>query len=144
MRNVSHSALVLHSASQMFALVDDIEAYPRFLPWCTGTTVHSRNNDIVEASIEMHRGLIRTSFSTRNTLRPHEAIDIALLAGPFRHLAGGWRFEQLGELGSKVSLDLEFEFEHRLTSIVFEQYFENICNSLVDAFIARAGAVHGR
>ncbi len=128
----------------MFALVDDIEAYPEFLPWCKGTTVHVRDRNIVEASIEMHHGILRKSFRTRNTLHPDAAIDIALLGGPFRHLAGGWRFDQLGELGSKVSLDLEFEFEHRLTSILFEQYFENVCNSLVDAFISRAGAVYGQ
>ena len=144
MRNVSRSALVLHSASDMFALVDDVESYPRFLPWCSGAVVHLREPELVEASIELRRGGIRKAFRTRNTIRRNESIDIALLGGAFRHLSGGWQFRQLGELGSKVSLEMEFEFENRMTDMAFGRYFSEICASLVDAFTQRADDIHGR
>lgn len=142
MRTVSRSALVPHSAEEMFALVGDIESYPLFLPWCRQATVHRRDASIVEASLKIHRGVISKSFTTRNTLHPHSAIELELLGGPFRHLSGGWRFRQLNDIGSKVSLDLEFDFAHRVTDIAFGSMFEDICNSLVDAFTVRAVALH--
>ncbi len=143
MRTVSRSALVPFSASQMYALVEDIAAYPSFLPWCTAATVHSSDNDQIEASLELRRRGVSKSFTTRNTMHPETAIGIALLGGPFSHLSGGWQFEQLGEDGSKVSLKLEFEFENRVTDMLFGRYFEDTCNSLVDSFTQRASDVYG-
>src|SRR5207247_1057490 len=42
MKRIDRSAIVEHSAAQIFALVEDIEAYPRFLPWCVAATVDER------------------------------------------------------------------------------------------------------
>ncbi len=143
MRTVSRTALVPFSASQMYALVEDIAAYPSFLPWCMAASVHSRDKDHIEASLELRRRGVSKSFTTRNTLHPETAIGIALLGGPFRHLSGGWQFEQLGEDGSKVSLQLDFEFENRVTDMLFGRYFEDTCNSLVESFTQRASDVYG-
>lgn len=142
MRKVSRSALVPYSADQMYALVEDIRAYPDFLPWCIGATVHSEDSQCVEASLELQRSGIKKSFRTRNTLQPGIGMGIALVGGPFRHLSGGWRFEQLGVDGSKVSLELEFEFKNRVTDALFGPYFEDTCNSLVDSFTRRAGKIY--
>jgi len=143
MRKVSRSALVPHSASEMFSLVNDIEAYPGFLPWCKNTVVHSRNADTVEATLELQRGGISKTFTTRNRLSEYESIGLELVDGPFRHLSGGWEFRQLDGTGCKISLNLEFEFESRVTDMVFGSFFEEICNSLVDAFTRRADEVYG-
>jgi ribosome-associated toxin RatA of RatAB toxin-antitoxin module len=142
-RKVSRSALVPYSANQMYALVEDVVAYPDFLPWCIGATLHSRNTEIIEASLEMQRSGIKKSFRTRNTLQPGIAMGIALVGGPFRHLVGDWHFEQLGEDGSKVSLHMEFEFENRMTDTLFGRYFEDTCNSLIDSFTKRAHKMYG-
>lgn len=143
MRKVSRSALVPFSAGQMYALVEDFLAYPDFLPWCTGATLHFRDDETIEASLALQRGGIRKTFTTRNTLQPGVAMGIALVGGPFRHLAGGWQFEQLGEDGSKVSLELDFEFENRVTDTLFGRYFESTCNSLIDSFTKRAHEIYG-
>ena len=143
MRSVKRSALVPYKAQQMFGLVDDVAAYPEFLPWCHSAEVHSRSDEVVEATLELQKGAISKKFTTRNSRREFEAIDLALVGGPFKHLRGGWRFKDLGDAGSKVSLDLEFEFESRLTDMVFGTLFEEICNSLVDAFSRRAAVVFG-
>jgi len=142
-RKVSRSALVPYSTEQMYALVEDFLAYPDFLPWCTGATLHFRDEDTIEASLALQRGGIRKSFTTRNTLQPGVAMGITLVGGPFRHLVGGWQFEQLGEDGSKVSLELDFEFENRVTDTLFGHYFENTCNSLIDSFTQRAHEIYG-
>ncbi len=143
MRKISRSALVPYSASQMFALVDDIVAYPEFLAWCSDAVVHLREADIVEATLELQRAGMRRRFKTRNTSCANQAIDIALCDGPFRHLAGSWRFSELGATGCKVSLDLEFEFDSRVTDALLGPFFEEICNSLVDSFTRRAGKIYG-
>jgi len=127
----------------MFALVDDIEAYPDFLPWCETTVVHTRNGSVVEATLKIHRAGISKSFTTRNTLQQGKSIELALIGGPFRHLSGGWAFQELGESGCKVSLELEFEFKNLMTDRLFGPFFEASCNSLVDAFTCRAAAVYG-
>ena len=143
MRNVSRSALVPYSADQMYALVEDFLAYPEFLPWCTGATLHSRDAEMIEASLEMQRGAVKKTFTTRNTLQPGVAMGIALVDGPFRNLSGDWQFEQLGEDGSKVSLHMEFEFEKRVVDALFGRFFEDTCNSLIDSFTQRAHKIYG-
>ncbi len=143
MRKVNRSAIVPFSASEMYALVEDIEAYPDFLPWCESTVVHKRDGGVVEATLEIHRAGISKSFTTRNTNRQDESIGLALIGGPFRQLSGGWVFQALGDSGCKVALELEFEFESRLVDMMFGSFFEDICNSLVDAFTKRAEAVFG-
>ena len=127
----------------MFRLVDDIDSYAEFLPWCNHSEVLRRDGNVVEATLELHKGAISKTFTTRNVLREDEAIELALLDGPFRHLAGGWTFQALGDAGSKVSLELEFEFESRMVDMMFGAFFEETCSSLVDAFTRRAAEVYG-
>lgn len=142
MHSVSRSALVPYSAAQMYALVKDVEAYPAFLPWCADAELHVEGADFIEASLELHRHGISRRFRTRNALLENEALGIQLINGPFRRLSGGWLFQALGDEGSKVSLELEFEFESRALEMVFGRFFENTCNSLVDSFTQRAAKIY--
>ncbi|MGI9219400.1 MAG: type II toxin-antitoxin system RatA family toxin [Woeseiaceae bacterium] len=143
MRDIQRSALVPYSSAQMYAIVDDIESYPEFLPWCSGTTVHCRDNNEVEATLELQRGELRKRFRTRNTNQPTDSIEMALVDGPFHHLHGKWTFTQLSDEGSKVELDMSFEFSSNVVDVLFGRFFEEICNSLVDAFRKRADTIHG-
>ena len=127
----------------MYVLVEDVESYPEFLPWCGGATLHWREGELLEGSVEMHLAGLRRSFRTRNRMREFEAIDMELVEGPFSHLSGGWHFKSLDQLGCKVSLDVEFEVRSRTTDRLLGRYFENICNSLVDAFVRRAEDIYG-
>jgi ribosome-associated toxin RatA of RatAB toxin-antitoxin module len=143
MRKVDRSALVPYSAREMFVLVDDVEVYPSFLPWCNSAVVHKRSAETVEATLDLHKGAVSNKFTTCNTRSEFDSIGITLVGGPFRHLAGGWTFKDLGDEGSKVSLELEFEFESRLVDMMFGAFFEDTCNSLVDSFTRRAETVFG-
>ncbi len=127
----------------MYALVADVESYPQFLPWCSGVEVHSRSDDIVEASLELQRAGLKKRFRTRNVLTPERSISLQLVGGPFRHLSGGWQFTPLGDAGSKVALELEFEFDNKALDLMMGAFFEDTCNSLVEAFTERAAAVYG-
>ncbi|MGI9201592.1 MAG: type II toxin-antitoxin system RatA family toxin [Woeseiaceae bacterium] len=144
MRKVRRSALVQHSASDMFSLVDDVESYPEFLPWCKSAVVHLRESNLVEATLGLQRAELSKQFRTRNLATGKETIDMSLVDGPFRHLEGRWRFTQLGESGSKVELNLDFEFSSSMIDVLFGPFFEEVCNSLVDAFTRRADDVFGK
>jgi len=143
MRKVKKSAIVPYSAREMFVLVDDVESYPQFLPWCNQAEVHNRTEESVDATLELQKGALSNKFTTRNSRNEFESIGLALIGGPFRHLEGGWQFKELGDNGCKVSLELEFEFESTLVDMMFGSFFEDICNSLVDAFTKRAESVFG-
>jgi len=144
MRTVNKSALVSYSAADMYALVNDVERYPEFLPWCRSARILSKEPAEMRASLELARGGFHKTFTTRNSLEPGRAITITLVDGPFRHLEGRWKFQDLDHEGSKVSLDMEFEFAGKLLDLMAGPVFHEICNSLVDAFIRRAADRHAR
>ncbi len=142
MAAVERSVLVEHSALEMQALVEDIDSYPRFLPWCGGTTVVSRYPGRVVATIKIDYRGIRQEFTTENISIAAESIRIKLVSGPFRSLEGEWRFRALGDKASKVSLHLEYEFSGRVLDVVLGPVFHYIADSLVEAFVKRADAFY--
>jgi len=139
---VQKSALVKFSARQMFDLVNDIEAYPQFLPWCSGSRIIKRGEDMVEAEIIISKGGFKKAFSTRNKIDLGGKITVSLLDGPFSYLEGVWNFMPLREDASKISLDLEFEMSSKLASLAFGTVFHQICNTMVGAFTNRAKQVY--
>ncbi len=144
MRRVHRSALVPHSAAQMFDLVNDVEAYPEFLPWCRQSRVLDSSDNQMRAEVGMSLAGISRSFTTRNTLQRPDRIMLHLVDGPFRHLEGEWQFIALREDACRVTLDLTFEVSNRLFSMALTPAFEKVGNSLVDAFSRRADALYGR
>jgi ribosome-associated toxin RatA of RatAB toxin-antitoxin module len=138
MQLVERSALVTYTAAQMFALVNDVARYPEFLPWCISARVEDVSADERIAALKVARGVLRTEFTTRNTLVQDSRIGMQLLHGPFRDLTGEWRFDPIGTRGSRVSFRLEFEFKNRLTATAFNAIFEALCGTIVDAFVVRA------
>ena len=143
MTTISKSALVTHSPEDMFKLVDDIEAYSEFLPWCGKATEISRDDENVEASIFISHSGLNKEFTTQNKNTEFEKIEMHLVNGPFKNLDGVWLFEPLGESACKVSLNLEFEFSSKIISVTLGPVFSKIANSLVDAFIKRADNIYG-
>ena len=139
---VEKSVLVPYSAEQMFALVDKVEDYPQFLPWCGGSSVSSVDGNTVHATVHINYHHVRQSFTTENLRQPPNYIDITLKDGPFKHLDGGWRFIPLSESACKIELQLRYEFSHKLLEKVFGPVFHYIANNFVEAFIHRAEKVY--
>jgi ribosome-associated toxin RatA of RatAB toxin-antitoxin module len=142
MQVVERSALVTFTAAQMYALVNDVERYPEFLPWCVGASVEDESATERSATLKISRGVLRTEFTTRNTLTPDSRIRLRLAHGPFRDLHGEWRFDPIGTRGSRVQFKVEFEFKNKLTATAFNAVFEALCGTIVDAFVARAQKIH--
>lgn len=140
---IHHELIVPYSAAQMFALVNNIEEYSQFLPYCKSSRVLSQTEDEVKATLVLAGGGFQKSFTTSNRLQKDKMIEIRLLDGPFRRLEGFWHFEALAQ-GSKVSLDLEFEFSGKLLALAFGPVFNQVANTLIEAFSKRAEAVYGK
>lgn len=137
MREVKRSALVALPPGRLFALINDIESYPQFLPWCSHARVLSRTEREIVATIGVHRGPLHGEFTTRNELDPDHRVTMRLVKGPFTMLEGEWRITPAGE-GSMVELVMRFQFKHALSAMLFEQKFAETIGSLVDAFVARS------
>jgi ribosome-associated toxin RatA of RatAB toxin-antitoxin module len=139
---VERSAIVTFTPAQMFALVNDVRRYPEFLPWCTGARVEELSSTERLAAIKVARGVLHTEFTTRNTLKQDAQIRMHLVEGPFRELTGEWRFDAIGERGSRVHFRVDFEFKNRLTAVALNAVFESLCNTMVDAFVLRAQKIY--
>jgi ribosome-associated toxin RatA of RatAB toxin-antitoxin module len=162
MREIKHSALVAQPPARLFDLINDIESYPTFIPWCTHSRVLSRSDREIVATIGVQRGPLKSEFTTRNELEKDRRIVMHLVDGPFKMLEGEWLLTSIAPAGSKpatadggadvlpvpvsegsgcrVQLTMKFAFKNALTAVLFEQKFAETASSLMDAFVARARA----
>ncbi|HEY5807269.1 MAG TPA: type II toxin-antitoxin system RatA family toxin [Povalibacter sp.] len=142
MRETTKTALVPYTVEQMFALVEDFERYPQFVPWVKATRLLERGPDEVVGQLEMNRGPLRETFTTRTAFfRPRE-ITLALIEGPFSTFEGRWTFQPISDRGSKVGLSVRFEFANPVLDVLLSRTFENSCSELVDAFVVRARSLY--
>jgi ribosome-associated toxin RatA of RatAB toxin-antitoxin module len=141
--NVRKSALVEHSAEQMFDLIEAAEDYPAFLPWCAGASILFRDEHNVAAEINVDFHGVRFAVTTRNPKRRPEYMAIILERGPFRRFEGEWLLTPLSPSACKIEFGLQYEFDSALMGKLAGTIFERITNTLVDAFVLRAHNVHG-
>ncbi|MEI7970078.1 MAG: type II toxin-antitoxin system RatA family toxin [Betaproteobacteria bacterium] len=143
MHEIDRSVLVGYSAEQLYTLVEEVESYPAFLPWCGGTEVEHRDETHTRAAITIQFKGIRQRFSTSNTRSPPTRIDMKLVEGPFRSLDGTWSFQPLADDACKVRFQLRYEFASRLLEKLVGPVFEHIASTFVDSFVKRAAQVYG-
>jgi ribosome-associated toxin RatA of RatAB toxin-antitoxin module len=135
MPKIQRSALVEHSAARMFALVNDIAAYPRRFAWCEQAQVLEQDEGRIVARLDLGLGGLRTWFTTENTLSPPHHIDMQLRDGPFKRLSGRWQFHALDESACKVSLTLDFEPQSRLLLPALTLGMQGLADRMVNDFV---------
>ena len=143
MKEIARSAIVEHSAAEMYTLVDDIDSYPRFLPWCLEARVE-QTRPRKRATLTAGMAGVRQSFTTENENQPERAIDMRLVEGPFRHFNAAWRFTPLGEHACQVDFELRYEFASRTLGRLLEPLFDKIADTMVDAVTRRADELYGQ
>lgn len=142
MRRVKKSILVPFAAAEMFAMVDRVDLYPDFLPWCGGATVLEEHPGGKTARVDIDYHGVRAHFTTDNVNRTGESIVVTLRDGPFRHLHGEWRFVALAPDACKIEFELAYEFSTHLLERVVGPVFGHIADTFIDAFVRRAEALH--
>lgn len=143
MTTITRSALVMHSAEQMFDLVNDVRRYPEFLQGCKATQVLNEGDDFIEATLTISKAGVNQSFSTHNNLVRPERMEMRLLDGPFTRFEGIWRFQALSDEACKVSLDMEFEMGNKLAGAAMGAVFKQVAGMMVDSFVKRAKEIYG-
>ena len=137
MKTFLQTALVPYSAEQVFGVVNDVESYPCFLPWCSGSEILSRSSTEIVARLDISGAGVKTSFTTRNLVAPFERIEMSLLKGPFSELEGCWKFKPIPDLGCKVEMELSVELGASVLELPFSKTFDKSAKKLVDAFCLR-------
>jgi ribosome-associated toxin RatA of RatAB toxin-antitoxin module len=142
MAHVKKTVLVNHSASCMFLLVDDVEQYPKFLPWCGGVDLIQQDDVSTIATLHIDYHGLRQNFTTRNQKTFPESMEIQLKNGPFKHLNGSWHFLALSDDACKIEFSLNYEFENHFLEKIIAPVFNHIANTFVDGFVKRANAIY--
>lgn len=142
MPNITHSALVPYSIEQMFTLVNNINAYPEFIPGCTASRILEQNSKELTAKINISQSGISKSFTTRNLIINNQSIIMCLVEGPFTSFTGNWYFIPLNQKTSRLELHLDFEFKNKLIEIVCNCILEEITHNMVMAFTYRAKEIY--
>ena len=135
---INKSAFVFFSQKKIFQLVDDVEHYPDFLPWCGGSKVIKRTEEITEATIDINFKGVKQCFTTRNVKKPFEIMEISLVDGPFKKLTGSWKFTDTDENSCKIELSLMYEFDNFILEKLIGPIFNIIANTFIDEFIKEA------
>jgi ribosome-associated toxin RatA of RatAB toxin-antitoxin module len=142
MHKVEKTVLVMHSAEQMFALVDAVEDYPKFLPWCGGVDLHECTETNTSATLHINYHGLKQNFSTQNSKVFPSSMQIKLKDGPFKHLDGSWRFIELKANACKIEFRLNYAFENSMLEKIIAPVFNHIAATFVDGFVARADKVY--
>ncbi len=135
---LSHSVLVPYAVEAMFDLIEQAEAYPQFLPWCTGATILERSDDWVAARIDFCYMKVRFGFQTRNAKRRPESLQVRLVEGPFRRFQGDWQLTRLGEVGCRITFDVSYEIADGALDRLTAPAVEHVARTMVNAFVKRA------
>ena len=143
MSKIDREAIIAFSCEQMYALVNDVPAYPEFLPWCAAAKVLSHNQTEMLGELTIRKGKLEKTFSTRNELTLNKSISMNLENGPFEYMRGVWQFKPLSEQACKVSFSLDFAFNSKLLAFTLEPIFSKIANTMIDLFQQRAQQIYG-
>ncbi len=148
MKHVRKSVLLWYTPREMYDLVTGIDAYPHFLPWCDKAQIVETHEDGVTARLGLHYMGLRHAFTTRNTHRPGESVEVRLVDGPFSLLDGTWFFKPIGRPGGEqrachIEFDLRYAFASTTLEAVVSPVFDRVANTFVDSFVRRAEDVYG-
>jgi len=139
---VEKTVLIEHSAAQMYALVDDVESYTQFLPWCAKAALKYRDEHKTVATLHVDFLSVKTHFSTENDKVFPTQMTMKLVDGPFRRFDGHWQFKPLGEHACKIEFRLNYEFSSKLFEKIIGPVFSKIANTFIEAFVQRASQVY--
>jgi coenzyme Q-binding protein COQ10 len=141
-----------YTAEQMYALVAEVESYPKFLPWNSAARIRSRRpvdggangtGEVMEADLVISFKVFRERFGSRVTLWPEvKKIDTEYLDGPFKHMRSTWAFRDVPG-GCEVEFFVDFEFRNAILQGIIGVVFNDAMQRVVRAFERRAAELHG-
>ena len=138
MNVVNQSEDINVNVSLIFDLINNVDKYSSFLPWCSNSSILSNSSSEMTAEIEIAGKPITWKFKTKNNYKINEIIKIKLVDGPFKNLEGYWKFNSIDDHNTSVSLYLEYEFNSKIIELSLKPIFTGIMSSILDSFISEA------
>jgi len=138
MNYINKSEVINVNKETIFNLINNVDNYQKFLPWCTNSKILTKKNSSMTAEIEISKSFVNWKFTTENTFKVNEIIALKLVDGPFSHLEGHWKFDEIDEFNTQVTLYLEYKFDNKLIEMSIKPVFSNIMSSILDSFISEA------
>ena len=138
MNYINKSEKINVTKEMIFNLINNVDNYEKFLPWCSRSTIISKEPNVMTAEIEISKSLINWKFTTKNIFEQNKIINLQLIDGPFSHLEGYWKFDVIDEYNTSVTLYLEYKFDNRLIEMSIKPVFSTIMSSILDSFISEA------
>tara|TARA_Y100000748_G_C15466306_1_gene477019 strand:+ start:269 stop:706 length:438 start_codon:yes stop_codon:yes gene_type:complete len=138
MNYINKSEAINVNKDMIFDLINNVDNYRKFLPWCSDSSIISNENNKMVAEIEISKSLVNWKFKTENTYKKNKIINLKLIDGPFSHLEGYWKFDELDDYNTKVTLYLEYKFDNKLIEMSIKPVFSGIMSSILDSFISEA------
>ena len=138
MNVVNQSEDINVNVSLIFDLINNVDRYSSFLPWCSNSSILSNSSSEMTAEIEIAGKPITWKFKTKNNYKVNEIIRIKLVDGPFKNLEGYWKFNSIDDHNTSVSLFLEYEFNSKIIELSLKPIFAGIMSSILDSFISEA------
>tara|TARA_B100000886_G_scaffold340409_1_gene309784 strand:- start:7491 stop:7943 length:453 start_codon:yes stop_codon:yes gene_type:complete len=138
MNVVNQSEDINVNVSLIFDLINNVDKYSSFLPWCSNSSILSNSSSEMTAEIEIAGKPITWKFKTKNNYKVNEIIKIKLVDGPFKNLEGYWKFNSIDDHNTSVSLFLEYEFNSKIIELSLKPIFATIMSSILDSFISEA------
>jgi len=135
------SSKILHlNAQDIFNIIIDIEAYPKFLGWCASSRIISKENDIIIAELtinykgynEKYVSEVKTSSSNNNY-----KIEVTAISGPFKYLNNIWEIEKVVD-GCLVDFFIDFELKNFILAKLMNSFFKKATATMADSFEKRA------
>tara|TARA_B100001769_G_C21779698_1_gene425560 strand:- start:138 stop:575 length:438 start_codon:yes stop_codon:yes gene_type:complete len=138
MNYINKSEEINVNKEMIFDLINNVDNYETFLPWCSSSSIISRRDNLIVAEIEISKSFVNWKFKTENTFEKNKVINLQLIDGPFSHLEGFWKFEAINKFNTSVTLYLEYKFDNKLIEMSLKPVFSNIMSSILDSFISEA------
>ena len=138
MNYINKSEKINVTREMIFNLINNVDNYEKFLPWCSRSTIISKEPNVMTAEIEISKSLINWKFTTKNIFEQNKIIKLQLIDGPFSNLEGYWKFDVIDEYNTSVTLYLEYKFDNKLIELSIKPVFSTIMSSILDSFISEA------
>jgi coenzyme Q-binding protein COQ10 len=140
--------VIAHNADDMFALVADVERYPKFLPLCEELKLKRREQrdgkEVLIATMVVGYKLIRESFTTEVILDADaRTILVHYLDGPFVFLENRWSFQPITPESCEIAFYIAYSFRSRLLERLIGGLFAKAVRRYTAAFEERADAIYG-
>jgi coenzyme Q-binding protein COQ10 len=121
----------------LFKIVEDIEKYPEFVPWCLGAKVIERGENTLKAQLSVGTSLLSDTYISHVVLTPPFSIESTCDSGPLKSLKNVWEFKETPQ-GTQTTLTCTFELSSFFLNALMSRLVKDIGSKMIDAFEKRA------